>query len=175
MSLGINFGILSGIVNTAPYTPFFDKFANGLDGWSLDRLVTGYAAPILSFVGTQKALVKNVYGQLGNHNLEQLTVAKMPIIADGGAIKTDGGKPCIEFDGIDDELRSMAGYSLNKAQMSALVVSRSLELTNARMQFRLGDGSGQQIYINWTGSGSTINLSAGSPGSPTTLYSYTQA
>ena len=153
MSLGINFGILSGIVNTAPYTPFFDKFANGLDGWSLDRLVTGYAAPILtivrpsdlatqdiflsgnsidqaailSFVGTQKALVKNVYGQLGNHNLEQLTVAKMPIIADGGAIKTDGGKPCIEFDGIDDELRSMAGYSLNKAQMSALVVSSSLE------------------------------------------------
>jgi len=156
------------------YTPFFDTFANGLEGWSLDRLVTGYSAPILtivrpsdlatqdiflsgnsvdeasilSFVGSEKALVKNLYGQLGSYNLNQTTVSKMPIIADGGVIMTDNGKPCIVFDGIDDDLVVDAGWTYNKSLISALFVSRSLESgTPAAMQLVLSEGHSSQIYI----------------------------
>jgi hypothetical protein len=158
----------------ASFTPFFSQFANGKEGWSLDRLVAGYSgkiltivrpsdlatqdiylngnsvdtAAILSFVGSQKALVKNVYGQLGNFNLNQNTTAKMPIIADGGVIMTDNGKPCIVFDGIDDTLIVDAGWTYNKSLISALFVSRNLESgTPAALQLVLSDGPLSQIYI----------------------------
>lgn len=168
------FTYFDSFASAPPYVPFFSEFANGLDGWSLDRLVDGYSDPILtivrpsdlatqdiflsgnsvdeasilSFVGSEKALVKNLYGQLGNYNLNQTTVSKMPIIADGGVIMTDNGKPCIVFDGIDDDLVVDAGWIYNKSLISALFVSRSLESgTPAAMQLLLAEGGGSQIYI----------------------------
>jgi len=177
---GIHNGIGTTFRNSAfggggdVYTPFFDTFANGLEGFSLDRLVTGYSAPILtivrpsdlatqdiflsgnsvdeasilSFVGSEKALVKNLYGQLGSYNLNQTTVSKMPIIADGGVIMTDNGKPCIVFDGIDDDLEIDAGWTYNKSLISALFVSSSLESgTPAAMQLLLAEGHSSQIYM----------------------------
>jgi len=181
---------------------FFDEFINGKEGWSLDRLVDGYSDPILtivrpsdnatqdiyldgnsidqaailSFVGVQDARVMRVYGQLGYANLVQLTAARQPLIARAGVILLDGGKPCIEFDGVDDELRTTAGYLINKASMSALMVSRSLETSGSRMQFRLGDGGGAQIYVNFNFSNgsATVTLNSGNPGNARILYSYTQ-
>ncbi len=204
MSLGVgvpfNFNKLGGGGGDV-YTPFFDTFANGLDGWSLDRLVTGYSDPILTivrpsdsatqdiyldgnsidtaailaFVGSENAQVKTIYGQLGYKNLEQLTLASQPLIARAGVILLDGGKPCIEFDGVDDEMAVTAGYSIDQSKMSALMVSRSLETANKRGQFRFSDGSGRQIYVNFTGgTTSTIGLYVGGY-YLLSLYSYTQA
>lgn len=196
---GVPFNKLGG--GAAPFTPFFSTFANGKEGWSLDRLVAGYSDPILtivrpsdsatqdiyldgnsidqgailSFVGAENAQVKTIYGQLGNYNLEQLTLSSQPLIAKAGVILLDGGKPCIEFDGIDDEFRNTAGYSINKSNVSSLMVSRSLETTSKRMQLRLGDGGGRQIYFNFSSNtNSVVGLAGGSGNSPTILYSYTQ-
>jgi len=172
------------------FVPFFDTFANGLDGWSLDRLVTGYAAPILTivrpsdsatqdiyldgnsidtaailtFVGSENAQVKTIYGQLGYKNLEQLTLASQPLIAKAGVIITDGGKPAIEFDGVDDKMVVTAGYSIDLPQMSALMVSRSLETGSTPfMSYCLGEGGGRQVYVE-----SSLYASAGNKS-----YSYT--
>ena len=181
----------------ATFVPFFDTFANGLEGWSLDRLVTGYSAPILTivrpsdsatqdiyldgnsvdtasilaFVGSENAQVKTIYGQLGYKNLEQLTLASQPLIARAGVILTDGGKPCIEFDGVDDEMSVTSGYSIDQSKMSALMVTKSLEVANRRGQFRLSEGGGAQVYVNFTGGVTpTVVLF----GAGTTLLSYTQ-
>lgn len=170
-----------------PYVPFFSTFANGLEGWSLDRLVTGLSsriltivrpsdlatqdiflngnsvdeAAILSFVGTEKALVKNVYGQLGNYNLEQLTVAKMPIIADGGVIKTDGGKPCIVFDGVDDFLGVSAGYTIDQIRISMLSVYRLTSIKSQYLALQLGEGGGLQVYGDFRNGGSSLMFYGG--------------
>ena len=183
-----------------PFTPFFSTFANGLEGFSLDRLVDGYSdailtivrpsdsatqdiyldgnsidqAAILSFVGSENAQVKTIYGQLGYKNLEQLTLSSQPLIARAGVILLDNGKPCIEFDGIDDEMSVTAGYSLDQSKMSALMVTRSLENTNRRGQIRLSDSGNRQIYVNTSlNTDSTVGLYGGGA-NPKLLYSYTQ-
>jgi hypothetical protein len=177
------------------YTPFFDKFANGLEGWSLDRLVTGYSAPILTivrpsdsatqdiyldgnsidtaailaFVGSENAQVKNIYGQLGNYNLEQLTLASQPLIARAGVILLDGGKPTIEFDGVNDGLIVSSGYTVALSTISTLSVSRGLDIDTNKVRFLISEASGNAIYFDWA-SGSNTRMFGGS----SVLYTFAQ-
>lgn len=71
-------------------------------------------AAITSFVGSNSAYVVKWYDQSGNAiDLVQTTSGSQPRIVNAGTIDTDGGKPCIVFDGSDDYLT--AGDNLDPA------------------------------------------------------------
>ena len=58
---------------------------------------------LLSFVGSGNGFVKTWYDQSGNsRNATQTTVASQPKIVNNGSILTQGGKPSIKYDGVDD-------------------------------------------------------------------------
>ena len=171
MSRRVNFYGYS--YNSGPvWEPFFTQFTDGLEGFSFDRLVDGYAGAlvsivrpnalattdvylndnaidqqaILDFVGNQKALVRKVWGQLGNYNLIQNTVAKMPYIADGGAVMTDGGKPCMVFDGVDDTLTVEGVFTFSNAFLSMYYLRTMLSVTGTRFALLLREGASGQVY-----------------------------
>lgn len=65
-------------------------------------------ASLTSFVGANNGFITKWYDQSDNSNdITQLTAGYQPRIVNAGAVEvSDTGKPCIYFDGVDDELRS---------------------------------------------------------------------
>jgi hypothetical protein len=60
---------------------------------------------LLAFVGTGSGFVTIWYDQSGNgRNATQTTAANQPQIVANGVLQTEGGKPAILFDGVDDYL-----------------------------------------------------------------------
>jgi hypothetical protein len=60
---------------------------------------------LLAFVGTGSGFVTIWYDQSGNgRNATQTTAANQPQIVSNGVLQTEGGKPAILFDGVDDYL-----------------------------------------------------------------------
>ena len=58
---------------------------------------------LLSFVGSGNGFVKIWYDQSGlGRNATQTTVASQPKIVNNGSVLTQGGKPSIKYDGVDD-------------------------------------------------------------------------
>lgn len=69
---------------------------------------SGYidVSTLLSFVGSGSGYVKTWYNQSTLlQDAIQLTNAKQPNIVNSGTLRTEGGKVCMFFDGIDDSLR----------------------------------------------------------------------
>jgi len=62
--------------------------------------------------GNQDATVHTWYDQSGNaKDATQDTTGSQPKIAEAGIIKTQGGKPCLDFDGVDDGLVTSDSYT----------------------------------------------------------------
>ncbi len=64
---------------------------------------------LLAFVGTGSGFVTIWYDQSGNgRNATQTTAGSQPRIVNNGVLQTEGGKPAILLDGVDDSLASPA-------------------------------------------------------------------
>jgi hypothetical protein len=62
-------------------------------------------AALLAFVGSSNGFVTTWYDQSGNgRNATQTTAASQPRLVVNGVLQTEGGKPAILFDGVDDSL-----------------------------------------------------------------------
>jgi len=69
----------------------------GFVGGALDT------ATLLTFAGSGDAFVVTWYDQSGNgREVTQATAAAQPKIVSAGALVTNGGKPAVSFDGVDD-------------------------------------------------------------------------
>jgi hypothetical protein len=67
------------------------------------------AEAVLSFVGGGSGFVTTLYDQSGNgRNATQTTAGNQPRLLVNGVLQTEGGKPAILFDGVDDSLASPA-------------------------------------------------------------------
>ena len=67
------------------------------------------AEAVLSFVGGGSGFVTTLYDQSGNgRNATQTTAGSQPRIVNNGVLQTEGGKPAILLDGVDDSLASPA-------------------------------------------------------------------
>jgi hypothetical protein len=63
------------------------------------------AEAVLSFVGGGSGFVTTLYDQSGNgRNATQTTAGNQPRLLVNGVLQTQGGKPAILFDGVDDRL-----------------------------------------------------------------------
>jgi len=69
----------------------------GFVGTSLDTV------SLLSFVGAGSGFVSTFYDQSGNsNNAVQTTLVSQPRIVNSGVLETEGGQPCMFFDGLND-------------------------------------------------------------------------
>ena len=89
-----------------PVTP--SNFSNLVGPDSGDTTATTLGE-FLTEGGTHSAAVHTWYDQSGSsNNATQTQSTKQPLIAGSGIIKTQGGKPCLDFDGVDDVLQFSA-------------------------------------------------------------------
>jgi hypothetical protein len=73
------------------------------------------AEALLSFVGSGSGFVTIWYDQSGNiRNAFQNTTTQQPRIIINGALQTEGGKPAILFDGIDDGLAALSWGNISQ-------------------------------------------------------------
>jgi len=72
---------------------------------------------LLSFVGTggtDNGFVKTWYDQSGNgYDATQTTLANQPQIVSSGSVITDNGKPSVQFDGSDDNMKTSSNFISN--------------------------------------------------------------
>ena len=69
---------------------------------------------LLSFVGSGDGFVSTWYDQSGQaFDVTQLTASNQPQIVSSGSLITDGGKPIIDFDGVNDYLTNAGNIPYN--------------------------------------------------------------
>jgi len=59
---------------------------------------------LASFCGVGEGFVTKWYDQSNTANAQNITALQQPKIVSGGSVILENGKPCIEFDGVDDSL-----------------------------------------------------------------------
>jgi hypothetical protein len=68
---------------------------------------------LTTFCGAGDGFVRTIYDQSGNGlHLGQTTTANQPGIVSSGALITEGGKVCLDFDGTNDQLNSASTIAL---------------------------------------------------------------
>jgi len=73
-------------------------------------------ASLLTFCGAGDGFVTTWYDQAASLNAAQTTAANQPQIVSSGATINDGGKPTINWDGINDHLFTAANYPTGSAE-----------------------------------------------------------
>jgi hypothetical protein len=144
-------GNVTGILDNISFNfPLLDAFPNAAVAYSLRKLRTAYGgsairvrrsndnaeqdigfvnefldtASLLAFVGVNSGFVTTWYDQSGlNVDIVQTTSANQPRIVNSGVLDTDGGLPCIVFDGTNDNLQ--AATATFNTYISAYVVCKT--------------------------------------------------
>lgn len=140
----------------------------GFDGTDLDT------ASLLSFVGAGSGYLHTWYDQSGNSNSPtQATTAAQPLIVASGVLNTEGGKPAIKFDGVDDYLLKTAlGARIDQRSIYAVWLSNTAKVFGR--VFAIWDGAGNdfnkiQAFAH-TQNDSVRNAEAGVIGSSSASY-----
>ena len=112
-----------------------DIFFNGID---LD------ISSMESFCGSANGYVVTWYDQSGNANdLTQLTLFEQPQIVSSGLTFIQNGKPCIIFDGSNDNMQMTASVIVTAT--SASIVARQINISGVRPL--VGSSTANQISI----------------------------
>lgn len=122
----------------------------GFSGEALDTV------SLLAFVGSGNGFVTTWYDQSGNgKNAVQTTATNQPNIVTGGSIRTQGTKPTLYFDGVDDFLD--CGYLNNgtkPSNFSTWISANLTDISQTRSIFASGNNTGEgktgynQFYIH---------------------------
>lgn len=165
-----------------------DEFGGAAAAYSLRRLNTSYSgsairvrrssdnteqdigfvaedldtASLLSFVGAGSGFVTTWYDQSGEGNhVTQASAAGQPTIVNSGTVITEGGKTAIDFDGIDDGLRTVlnivhpfTAFSVSYSTIQSTIFDH---VSGERSFLRDGGLNSSRIF-----SGSIINSLTGS-------------
>ena len=116
----------------------------GFSGEALDTV------SLLTFVGSGNGFVTTWYDQSGNgKNAVQTTATNQPNIVNGGNIRTQGTKPTLYFDGIDDYLD--CGYvnnGIKPGTYSTWISANITDSSQTRTLLSSGDngGNGKTAY-----------------------------
>jgi hypothetical protein len=125
---------------------------------------------LTTFCGAGNGFVRTIYDQSGNGlHLGQATTANQPGIVSSGALITEGGKVCLDFDGTNDQLNSASTIALPSPLASNVFsvfratqgpedgVFRTIyEAANiSRIAFENDSLSGL-AFISWDDTGTTI-------------------
>ena len=160
-----NIADINGLtIPSAGLTPPLDTYTGAKAAYSLRKLRTAYTgsaievrrdsdnttqdigfdsngdldtAAIGTFVGSgNNGYVRTLYDQSGNANDAQNTTnGQQPLIYNGTSVITVGGKPAIEFDGVDDRFQldvTATGLNLDVANTSSFHVAQYNNATNDR-------------------------------------------
>jgi hypothetical protein len=119
-----------------------DFYADEIEGGELQGFATGD--------GASNVFVTVWYDQFGNNNATQATAAEQPKIWDSTTgLLTEGGRPAIEFDGVDDEL----SYSItNTNAVSVFVIQKNISVL-----------SGSRYYVAYRQGANTWGVLSTSP------------
>jgi hypothetical protein len=133
----------------------FDFYADEIEGGELQSFATGD--------GASDVFVTTWYDQFGNNNATQTTAAEQPKIWDSTTgLLTEGGRPAIEFDGVDDSLatpdyivelsqNNATVLSVTKADDSGYILVEADAASPYSSNFILGDSDGGSIlWVNTT-------------------------
>ena len=75
------------------------------DNTEQDFSATGITdGTLASFCGVSQGFVTKWYDQSGSSDVLNFTALQQPKIVSGGSVLLENGKPCMEFDGVDDRL-----------------------------------------------------------------------
>ena len=78
------------------------------DNTEQDFSATGITdGTLASFCGEEEGFVTKWYDQSGSIDVLNFTALQQPKIVSGGSVLLENGKPCIEFDGVDDSLQAL--------------------------------------------------------------------
>lgn len=124
------------IVDVTSVTPLLDVYGTASIGFSLrklkststnvvrvrrssDNVEQNFTADeitngtLTTFTGASDGFVPTWYDQSGNNNHAVQPTAEQPKIVSAGALILDNGKPCLNFDGVDDGLVFTSAIPLN--------------------------------------------------------------
>ena len=112
---------------------------------------------LLAHCGSGNGFVEKWYDQSGNENhVVQTTTGKQPKIVSSGSLLTQGGKPCINFDGSDDCLNK-ATYTQGALSQpnTAFAVAKLDTYTDSNRKIFDGDASTDRnmLQLSTTGNG----------------------
>ena len=155
---------------SAPVSMSDDVGIMPFEAYGLRRLVTGYSGPVVTVVrstdGTSQDIgvngsgdfdsaaavtfsaggdlaVSRLWDQTGNgRHLDQATAANRPKLATAGVVETQGGRPCITFDGSNDYLWR-AGAGLYDAGACTVMRVEQCKTTGTGVTFAESRSTGQ--------------------------------
>tara|TARA_R110002095_G_scaffold82797_1_gene71939 strand:+ start:210 stop:1025 length:816 start_codon:yes stop_codon:yes gene_type:complete len=89
-------------------------------------------ASLLTFVGSGDGFVDTWYDQSGNaKDMTQATASKQSKIVSSGVVELDNGKPCLLFDGSNDEMNAVLASPLAQPNTYAYVANYSGVLSSS--------------------------------------------
>tara|TARA_R100001510_G_scaffold25588_1_gene22488 strand:+ start:245 stop:1105 length:861 start_codon:yes stop_codon:yes gene_type:complete len=168
-------------IASGPLTPPLDTYTGAKAAYSLRKLRTAYTgaaievrrdsdntaqdigfdtngdldtAAIGTFVGSgNNGYVRTLYDQSGNANDAQNTnTGQQPLIYNGTAVVTVGGKAAMQFDGTDDRFQldvTATGLNLDVANTSSFHVAQYDNATNDQsMSLSLGGSTGNARWYS---------------------------
>ena len=142
-----------------------DDVSGATGGWATRHLLSSYAGPclrvrrssddteqdigfvgaamdttsLLSFVGANDGFVRTWHDQSGNaRHYQQVNNTNQPKIVNAGSlITTIGGKPCLDFDGVDNFLASQAAANFITTSAGTIFVVFNADIisTNAAIAY----------------------------------------
>jgi hypothetical protein len=186
------------VVQSTDLILLFDKYANGIFGYSFNKLraaYSGYSSTIRSsaggtldvgfvgnnydsvaqatFIGANSGYVTTRYDQVGSRNLTQGTTANQPRVVNAGTPDTSGGKQAMKFDGTNDLLTSASGTSILDKNSTVFVVFESQSGLAVQGVFtEQGVTTGNRVGIYSDTRATLFRHSNYNPGTTASLISY---
>jgi hypothetical protein len=161
------------IVGVAAFTGILDTYSGASAAYSVRRLSSTYTGnlirvrrssdnteqdigydsnnvldetALITFVGANNGFVTTWYDQSGNgNNIIQTTAVNQPIIISSGVLQTEGTKPAMYFDGINDNLAN-ASVPLN-TYISLYLVSKTTTSKPLLIEHSPNTNNGNGFFI----------------------------
>jgi len=145
------------LVETATSIVSDDYLEVGIVNNVLDEaaLVTFATVPTSGHTTNGDVFVNIWYDQSGSGNdASQSSASAQPKIVSSGSVLLDGGKPAMDYDGVNDNLRT--SKLVNIANVGTIAVMNLKNVASGQLAITVSEGSSVQLYLAWNNSANNI-------------------